>query len=368
MVRCVDGTRETVRALMPISRRVLALCGAVLVASLLAACSVSSDDGSTEDVARVSLMHVGTDHIPPSMGSLARQLEQEFGWDLPDPEINRCVEKKRESCDFESEDIVLLWRNLEPDEADAQAKVFVGQGVDIIVAYEDKSIDAAQKATVESQTPIVFLHPSDPVRQGLVNSLNRPGTNLTGVYGPRDVVGKQLELYELLVPRLRRVLTLVDPEDPVTERLLEQYQAAAAELPRPLDLVIREASTAQDLRRIFRSLRPGEVDGAFLLSPSLRLNHSAVTIRLARRARLPVQAHRKEWVEEGALYSYGIDLDPIGRAGARYVDSILRDTPPAELPVEEVSTTEFAINLETAARLGIKVPQDMIIRADEVYR
>jgi putative ABC transport system substrate-binding protein len=349
-------------------RGVLALCGTVLVASVLAACSFSDDDSSADDIPRVGLMHVGTDHIPPSMGSLATQLEKEFGWNLPDPEIDRCVEKKRESCDFEGEDIVLLWRNLEPDEADAQAEVFVGQGIDVIVAYEDRSIDAAQKATVESETPIVFLHPSDPVRDGLVESLSRPGSNLTGVYGPRDVVGKQLELYELLVPRLRRVLTLVDPEDPGSERLLAQYQAAAVELPRPLQLVIREASSAEDLKRIFGSLQPGEIDGAFLLSASLRLNHSALTIRLAQRARIPVQAHRKEWVEQGALYSYGIDLDPIGRAGARYVDSLLRDTPPAELPVEEVSTTEFAINLETAARLGIKVPQDMIIRADEVYR
>ncbi len=81
-----------------------------------------------------------------------------------------------------------------------------------------------------------------------------------------------------------------------------------------------------------------------------------------------MQAHRKEWVQKGALFSYGADLGPIGRAGARYVDSILRGTPPADLSVEEVPNVEFAINLEDRERLGIKVPQDMIIRADEVYR
>ena len=80
-----------------------------------------------------------------------------------------------------------------------------------------------------------------------------------------------------------------------------------------------------------------------------------------------MQAHRKEWVQQGALFSYGADLGPIGRVGARYVDSILRGTPPADLSVEEVPTVEFAINLKTAERLGIKLPQDMIIRADEVY-
>jgi putative ABC transport system substrate-binding protein len=110
------------------------------------------------------------------------------------------------------------------------------------------------------------------------------------------------------------------------------------------------------------------VDGVFLLSSRLRLNHSALTIALAERARLPVHAHRKEWVEHGALFSYGIDLPLIGRAGARFVDSILRGTPPADLPVEEVPKVELAVNLATASRLGIKVPQEMIIRADHVYR
>jgi ABC-type uncharacterized transport system substrate-binding protein len=322
----------------------------VLTALLLGACSGSDDDSSAQEVPRVGLMHVGTDHIPTSWPSLKGRLE-ELGW-------------------TDGQNVELMWRNLEPEEAETQAEVFVGQGVDVIVAFEDTSIGAAQEATAASSEPIpiVFLHPSDPVRDGLVETLNRPDRNLTGVYAARDEVDKQLELYQLLVPDLRRVLTLVDPMDPRTERLLPGFRAAAAQLPKPLQLDLREASSAEDLRRIFRSLRPGEVDGAFLLSPSLRLNHSALTIRLARRARIPVQAHRKEWVEQGALFSYGIDLPLIGRAGARYVDSILRSTSPAELPVEEVSKIELAINLETAARLGIKVPQEMIIRADKVFR
>jgi putative ABC transport system substrate-binding protein len=164
------------------------------------------------------------------------------------------------------------------------------------------------------------------------------------------------------------VLTLVDPTDPRTKRALKEYQSAAAQLQRPLALDIREASTAADLKRIFRSLRPGEVDGAFLLSNNLRQNHSALSIKLAKQAQLPIQGSRKEWVEQGALFSYGIDLAPLGRAGARYIDSILRGTSPADLPVEEIPKIEFAINLKTASTLGIKVPQVMIIQADKVYR
>ena len=323
----------------------------MLATAALTACS-GSDDGESAagDVPRVALMHVGTDHIPPSWPSLKARLA-ELGW-------------------TDGENVKLVWRNLEPEEAEGQADVFVRQGVNVIVAFEDTSIGAAQEATagMEDPIPIVFLHPSDPVRDGLVDSLAHPDANLTGVYAARDAVAKQLELYQLLVPQLRRVLTLVDPTDPATERLLPETQAAATQLPRPLELDIREASSAGDLKRIFASLRPGEVDGAFLLSPSLRLNHSSLTIKLAKRARLPVQAHRKEWVEEGALFSYGIDLPLIGRAGARFVGSLLEGASPADLPVEEVPKLELAINLATAARLGIKVPEDMIIRADRVYR
>jgi putative ABC transport system substrate-binding protein len=324
----------------------LAVSAALLVTSVLAACG-SDADSAAQSVKRVGLMHVGTDHVPPSLDTLKARLT-ELGW-------------------TEGENIELIWRNLEPEEAEVQAKMFVADDVDVIVAFEDQSIDAAKAATAKKKIPIVFLHPSDPVRDALVESLARPGGNLTGVFGPRDVVAKQLEIYQALVPRLRRVLTLVDPEDPRTERTLNGYQSAVAELQRPLELVIREATTAQDLKRIFRSLRPGEVDGAFLLSNNLRQNHSALTVELAKRARLPVQGSRKEWVEQGALFSYGIDLGPLGRAGARHVDRILKGTRPSDLAVEVIPDIEFTVNVETARRLGIRVPQRMLIRADKVY-
>ena len=325
----------------------LALGGVVVLAASLISCGGGSQ---AESIRRVGLMHVGTDHDPPSHASLEARLE-ELGW-------------------TEGRNIDVIWRNLEPDAAEEQARLFVLERVDVIVAFEDTSIAAAQAATArpKDRIPVVFLHPSDPVRDGLVESLSHPGGNLTGVFGARDPVAKQLELYQLLMPRLRRVLMLIDPEDPSTERLLVQARAAAAQRPRPLELDIREASTEQDLERIFESLRPGEFDGAFLLSPRLRLNHTALTIRLAARAGLPIQAHRKDWAEQGALFSYGVDIAPVGRAGARFVDSILRGTSPGDLPVEEVAALQFAINLKTASRLGIKVPQEMIIRADEVYR
>jgi putative ABC transport system substrate-binding protein len=323
----------------------------VLVTAILSGCGGSDGgDAAGETMKRVGLMHVGTDHIPPSLGGLKAGLA-ELGWK-------------------EGENIELIFRNLEPEQAAAQARAFVLDRVDVIVAFEDKSIEEAQKATSDegNRIPIVFLHPTDPVRDGLVESLGHPNSNLTGVYGARDELDKQLELYQLLVPKLQRVLALVDPTDKRTERSLKSVRAAAAELERPLELVVREATTAKDIERVFRSLRPGDVDGVLLVSPALRLNRTRLTSRLARKAGLPIQAHRREWVEQGALFSYGIDTPLIGHEGARYVDSLLRGTPPADLPVDEISKIEFAINLKTAARLGIQVPQEMITRAEYVYR
>ena len=359
-----------------------AIALAILVIAIAsAAADVSNAGGGSVPV--VGLMHVGTDHNPPSLRTLVTRLG-ELGWfdGSADPVMHDLVgdEKKIVSGDvirmsqlsgeYKGSTIDLVWRNLERDQAPAQAQQFVNDHVDMIVAFEDTSINAAKDATSApgNRIPVVFLHPSDPVRDDLVKSLSNPGGNLTGVFGARDPVAKQLEIYGQLMPHLRRLLTLIDPTDPTTARLLAIAQRTAAHLPRPVQLVVRKASDDAGLKRIFGSLRRGAVDGAFLLSPSLRLYHSATTIQLALKAHLPVQAHRKEWVQAGALFSLGVDVRPVGREGARYVDSILRGTPPSRLPVEEIPKVEFAISLKTARLLGIKVPHAVLVRADEVYR
>jgi putative ABC transport system substrate-binding protein len=343
----------------------LLLVSVIAFATLLGACSPSFGANATPGaIPRVGLMHVGTDHVPPSLGTLVGRLA-DLGW--IDGSHDELVARLVQEGHVDGPRIQLIWRNLEPGAADDQAATFVAEHVDVIVAFEDKSIAAAQAATakMEHPIPVVFLHPSDPVRDGLVESLSHPGGNLTGVFGARDPVVRQLELYQQIMPRLRRLLTLVDPTDKATPPLLMEAKNAAQRLGLELDIV--EASTAADLERAFHSLTPGEVDGAFLLSPSLRLNFSMRTIELAAEAHLPVQAHRKEWVQKGALFSLGVDVGPVGEAGARFVDSILRGTAPADLPVEEVPKIQFAINLARARELGIVVPPDVITRADVVY-
>ncbi|TME32412.1 MAG: hypothetical protein E6I62_06020 [Chloroflexi bacterium] len=357
--------------------RTLRPIGIVILAGLLAACSTfASSTPTPRPVPRVGMMHVGTDHVPPSLGTLVGRLA-ELGWiDSADEAMRELIgdgtkvngQMKQLHGEFDGPRITLIWSNLTPEQVQQQARDFVSQHVDVIVAFEDKSISAARSATADpaNRIPIVFLHPSDPVRDGLVQSLSHPGGNMTGVFGARDPVAKQLEYYRYIIPGVRRLLTLVDPTDATTPPLLAQAEDAAQKL--GLKLEIRHASNDAELGKVFGALVPGTVDGAFILSPTLRLFHSQRIIELAAKANLPVQAHRKEWVAQGALFSLGVDVAPVGAAAGRFVDSILRGTPPADLPVEEVPRVEFALSLKRAAELHITVPQDVITLADVLYR
>ena len=353
----------------PLARLTATAALATLVTGpmLLAACGDSSAaKSSTEPLRRVGLMHVGLDHIPPSLVPLATQLKT-YGWDVPDLEVKQCADELCKSRDFKGRNIDLIWRNLGDEQAaDRQAKAFVNDHVDLIVGFEDQSIRAAMAATAKTGTPVVFLHPADPVKSGYVRSLAHPGGNLTGVFGLRDLVQKQLELYTQLVPGLHRVLALLDPADPSTPFLWASTQVAAGKL--HLQLVPREVTTTTGLTRVFHSLQKGQVDGVFVVSPKILFNFTSDLIRLARAAHLPVPANRKEWVEQGALFSYGPDFKLIGRHGARYVDSTLKGAKPSKLAVEYIPQVKFAINLATARALGIQVPQSTIVRADNVYR
>jgi putative ABC transport system substrate-binding protein len=334
------------------SRSHVLVLTAAAVALLATACGGSKSAAQATEaqpMPRVGLMHVGLDHIPPSLKPLEARL-RELGW-------------------VQGRNVRLITRVHLPDEdaAAAQADAFVNDHVNLIVAFEDQSIRQAKAATAKSRTPVVFLHPVDPVQAGYVRSLRHPGGNLTGVFGLRDLVAKQLELFKAVVPGLRRLLVLIDPHDPSTPKLWKQTHTAAHAL--GLELVVRKASTAPELMHVFRSLRPGEVDGVFVVSPKIHFNYASLVLGLAEGAdHLPLELNRKEWVQKGALFSYGSDFELIGREGARYVDSILRGAKPSALPVEEVPQVEFALNLTTARKLGIHVPQSTILLADRIYR
>jgi putative tryptophan/tyrosine transport system substrate-binding protein len=297
-------------------------------------------------VYRIGLFHVGLDHVPPGLDTLWEGLKA-LGYEA-------------------GKNIRLDWRNL-PDEAAARetAKAFVRDRVDLIVAFENQTIRAAKAATAE--IPVVFLHANDPVADGFVNSLAHPGGNLTGfAMGLWDFPDKKLELLKELVPHLRRVLVLIDPEDPVTPRLLAEVRRAGAAL--QLHLMEREATKQADIERVFDAVTLDDVDGVFVVSPNLYVKFSSPLIRLASGKRLPFPGYRKEWAAQGALFSYAPDIRAVGPDAARYVDKILNGAQPADLPVQLPTRFELVINLKTAQALGLTIPPTLLSQATEVLR
>ena len=317
--------------------------------SLLSGCGIVAPGAyQPKRISQLGLFHVGLDHIPPSLDTLREEL--------------------RSLGHEDGQTIALDWRNL-PDEEAARdtAREFVRKRMDLIVAFENQTIRAAKAAT--SEIPIVFLHADDPVANGFVQSIAHPGGNLTGLFnsgGLGMLTDKRIELFKDLVPPLRRLLILSDPQDPTTPRALQDVHRAAALL--QLELVPREGSAQADFERIFSSLRPGEADGIFAVSADLQTKFTSLLIRLAAEHRLPLTAHRKEWVEQGALFSYGPDIRPAGRAAAHYVDKILKGAKPADLPVAQADVIELVINKKTADALGLTMPQSALGRADRVIQ
>jgi putative tryptophan/tyrosine transport system substrate-binding protein len=315
-----------------------------LVASLAGALAATHAAAEQEARARrIALFHVGLDHVPPSLEPLRQELKT-LGY-------------------VEGRNLILDWRNLPDEEAAREvAKEFVRNRSDLIVAFENHTIRAVKAAT--SEIPVVFVHATDPVESRFVKSMGRPGGNLTGFAGVGDVPAKWLQLFREVIPGLRRILILFNPRDPVAPRYLGEYRKAAPTL--KLRLVEREVADQTDIERVFASLKRGEVDGVLHGSPDVRARFSLLLTRLALDHRLAFQAHRKEWVEQGALFSYSPDLASVGTLAARYIDRIFKGAKPAGLPVQELLQYRFVINLKTAKTLGLTIPSSVLLRADEV--
>jgi putative ABC transport system substrate-binding protein len=289
----------------------------------------------------IGLCHVGLDHEPPSLPTLHQALN-EMGYE-------------------DGRNLRFDWRN-QTDEAAAEAttKAWVATGVDLIVAFEDQCVRAAKAATAE--IPIVMVHAFDPEAAGYIESLARPGGNITGPVSMLDLIGKRLEFLKEI--GFHRVLLLVDPKDPFTPHELERARSAVAAL--GLELVERDAATAAGVQQVFDSLKAGEVDVALPATPNLFTNFPSLMLELAARERLPLVMHRKAWVERGALFSYAPDFVAAGPVAAQYIDRIFKGADPAELPVDELSQIVFTVNLRTAKALGITIPPSILLRADEV--
>src|SRR5262245_49946208 len=235
---------------------------------------------------------------------------------------------------------------------------------DVLVTHATPGIRAAQQAT--TSIPIVMGVSSDPVRLGFVESLARPGGNTTGVATLQvDLAGKRLELFKEVVPTLRHVAILWNATNPALREDLRQMDLASVKLGvrlRPFELA-REPTT---LDTVFAAIVRERPQGLIVVADSLAATHSSRIAEFAIRNRLPAMAGWKGFVANGGLISYAADFLEGWRVAARHVDRILKGAKPADLPVEQPSKFDLAINLKTAKALGLTIPPALLVRADSV--
>jgi putative ABC transport system substrate-binding protein len=243
------------------------------------------------------------------------------------------------------------------------ARALTRQGVDVLVTSGgDHSTKAAQQAT--TTVPIVFLEANDPVGAGFVKSLARPGGNITGFADlGLELVPKALEIFRELIPRLRRVLLVYDATNDVTVSQVQVHRDAAQRL--GLTLIERPVRTEDEARSAINAIKKSEVDGIF--SPRvLSQNIPGLILEIAPKRGIPAMFETPFYVERAGLVSYGADKYALGRQAARLVDKILKGAKPGDIPVEQPTKFELAVNLKAAKALGIVIPQSILLRADRL--
>jgi putative ABC transport system substrate-binding protein len=234
--------------------------------------------------------------------------------------------------------------------------------VDVIVTVATPATLAAKQAT--TVIPIVFGAASDPVGTGLVESLARPGGNITGLSNQiSDTGGKKLEFLREVVPSLRRLAILANVGNPAVVLDMGEAQAAARKL--DFEVTISEIRRAEDIAPAFDVLK-GRADALYVCTDPLVNTHRIRVNTLALAARLPTIHGLREYVEAGGLMSYGPNLPDLMRRAADHVDKILRGAKPGDIPVEQPTKFDLIVNLTTAKVLGLEISPTLLARADEV--
>ncbi len=235
------------------------------------------------------------------------------------------------------------------------------QDVDVIVTYGSAVTILKQSTTT---IPIVFAVAFDPVRSGLVHSLAKPGGNVTGMSIQQpDLVSKRLEILREVMPELRRLVILANAG--YAEPMLEADRVKSAAQALGLEAARLGIWGPQDIAGAFEVLR-NKADALYVVSDALIAANRASIIRLALSERLPTILSYDDYVEAGGLMSYGPSYSDLFRRSADMVDKILHGTKPGDIPVEQPTKFDLAINLKTAKALGLSVPATLLARADEV--
>jgi putative ABC transport system substrate-binding protein len=266
----------------------------------------------------------------------------------------------------EGKNIVIEYRNAagKLDQVPRNAVELVRLKVDVIVTAGPSDTRAAKEAT--STIPIVMAQDGDPVGNGFVASLARPGGNITGLsrLAP-ELSGKQLELLKETIPRLTRVAVLVNSTEPGNAKSLREMELAAGAF--GVKLQYLDILASKDIETSFQTARKDHADAVLVLSGPILTQRKQIA-DLALTSQLPAIYDRQEFVDAGGLMSYGVSISDLDRRAATFVDKILKGTKPTDLPVEQPTKFEFIINLKTAKRIGLTIPPNVLARADRVIK
>jgi len=245
------------------------------------------------------------------------------------------------------------------------ADELVGLKVDVIVAEGTSAISRARQAT--RTIPIVMSPSSDPVGAGFVASLGRPGGNTTGLTsGGLETTLKRIELLVTAVPGLKRLAVLTNPNNPASQSFVREAQSAAQHF--NARVVSLQAASAGEIEAAFSAMTREKADALLLPPDALFNSQRRQIVRLAADARIPAVYPLREYFGIGGLLVYGHDLADQFRRAATYVDRILKGAKPGDLPVEQPGKFELFVDLRTAKALGLTVPQQLLMRADDVIR
>jgi putative ABC transport system substrate-binding protein len=252
------------------------------------------------------------------------------------------------------------------DRAASLVAELIKLNVDVLVSPAFPAISAAKQVT--KTIPIIMVINQDPVATGIIDSLARPGGNITGVSRlTRELSGKRLELLKEIVPAMSRVGVLVDGDSRPSRDAFKDYEAAAHALKITLQpLEIRNANP--DFDGAFRTAANERVSALITLRNTLLIDNRKRIAQLAIKNRIPSMSEGSVFVEAGSLVSYSSDENNSFRRAAYYVDKILKGVKPADLPVEQPTKFEFVINLKTAKELGLTIPPNVLARADRVIK
>ena len=326
---------------------------APLALALTVACAIallgSPPAGAADPAQRV--VRVGfVDPLAPSDGRVDEfwQRLRELGW-------------------VEGQNLVIEARSADGriDRLPALMTEVVERKVDVLVSYGTPGAVAAKKAT--NTIPIVIATMGDPIGAGIVTNLTRPGGNLTGLSleWAEGIEGKWLELLQDLVPHLSTVAMIVNLNNPVIRKMAKELEAIAPT--RGVKIRLIEVRKPEMFDSAFKRARK-EAQAVLVLGDVFTFQHRRQLVALAARYQLPAMYPLREYVDAGGLMAYGADRAVLLRRAADYVDKILKGAKPGDLPIEQPTKFELVVNLKTANALGLKIPEPILLRADEVIR